>query len=33
MEDQEIIDPFEQLVEAWDNFKAAFLEEFVDSKM
>lgn len=32
MDDQEIIDPFEQLAEAWDNFKAAFSELFVDSK-
>lgn len=33
MDDPEIIDPFEQLAEAWDNFKAAFLEAFVDSKL
>ena len=32
MDDQEYIDQFEQLAEAWDNFKAAFLEVFVDSK-
>lgn len=31
--DHGCIDPFEQLAEAWDNFKAAFLEVFVDSKI
>lgn len=33
MDEQEIIDPYEQLAEAWDNLKAAFLEAFVDSKL
>lgn len=33
MDEQNTIDPFEQLAEAWDNFKAAFLEMFVDSKL
>ena len=33
MDDNEIIDPYEQLAEAWDNLKSAFVELFVDSKM
>lgn len=32
MDDQEIIDPYEQLSEAWDDFKIAMWEEFADSR-
>lgn len=33
MEDQEIIDPFEQLATAWDEFKKALWNEFESSKI
>ena len=33
MDDPEIIDPFEQLAEAWDEFKEAMWNEFINSKM
>lgn len=33
MDEQEIIEPYEQLAEEWENLKEAFPEEFVDSKL
>lgn len=33
MDDQELIDPFEQLATAWDEFKKALWNEFESSKI
>lgn len=33
MDDQEFIDPFEQLATAWDEFKKAMWDEFINSKI
>ena len=32
MEDQEFTDPYEQLATAWDEFKKAMWDEFINSK-
>ena len=33
MEDQEFTDPYEQLATAWDEFKQAMWDEFINSKI
>lgn len=33
MDDQEFTDPYEQLAIAWDEFKKAMWDEFINSKI